>query len=138
MSREIQAGYISDIESGVFDLIILSPPCGSWSRANWANSLPPQPCRDRGHPWWFPNQLAGQQRRAKMGNEFIHFLIRALAATETAAQHGHRVDSLLEHPEDLGRTHRGTPASIWQLPEFRRSVADRVSSRSQATNASSA
>ena len=25
----------------------------------------------------------------------------------------------MEHPEDLGRMHRGEPASIWQLPEIR-------------------
>ena len=61
-----------------------------------------------------------QQRRATNGNGFIHFSIRAIASAEVAHQRGHRIRSLLEHPEDLGRTHRGTPASIWQLPALRK------------------
>ena len=68
----------------------------------------------------FPSQRMGQQRRVKNGNEFIHFSIRALAAAGVAAQRGFQVRWLLNHPEDLGRTHRGTPASIWELPELRK------------------
>ena len=85
---------------------LLSPPCGY--------------CRGRDHPWGFPNQKAGQQRRAENGTEFIYFSIRALAATGVAAQRGFQVRSLLERPEDLGRTHRRTPASIWQHSELRK------------------
>ena len=67
LSKSVQDAYISDIESGLFDYVILSPPCGTWSRANFANSQPPQPCRDRDHPWGVPNQEPSQQRRATQG-----------------------------------------------------------------------
>ena len=120
LDKDSQEAYIQDIEDGKIDVQILSPPCGTWSRANWANDLKPQPCRDRTHPWGFPNQKRQQQQRAETGNEFVHFAIRALAAGEEAKSRGHRIRSLLEHPEDLGRTPRGTPASIWQLPELRK------------------
>lgn len=36
-----------------------------------------------------------------------------------AKKKGFRVRCLLEHPKDLGRTNRGSPASIWQLPTLR-------------------
>mgnify|MGYP003333509867 CR=1 FL=1 len=120
LDKEAQESYIQQIEEGQIDMQILSPPCGTWSRANWANDLNPRPCRDKDHPWGFPNQKRQQQRRAETGNEFVHFAIRALEAAEEAKRRGHRIRSLLEHPEDLGRTPRGTPASIWQLPEIRR------------------
>ena len=119
LDKEAQERFIQRIESGDIDVMILSPPCGTWSRANWANDLKPQPCRDRAHPWGFPNQKLSQQKRADMGNEFVHFSIRALAAAKAAKARGIRIRSLLEHPEDLGMTHRGEPASIWQLPEIR-------------------
>ena len=119
LDKEAQESYIQQIEEGQIDVQILSPPCGTWSRANWANDLNPKLCRDRSHPWGFPNQKRQQQRRAETGNEFVHFAIRALAAAEEAKKRGHRIRSLLEHPEDLGRTPRGTPASIWQLPQIR-------------------
>ena len=63
--------------------------------------------------------MAHQQRRAKQGNGFIHFTIRCLSAAANARGRGFVVASLLEHPEDLGMTHRGEPASIWQLEAIR-------------------
>ena len=61
-----------------------------------------------------------QRQRANKGNTFVHFTIRAIQAGQTARARGHRVFSVLEHPEDLGMTPRGEPASIWQLPELRK------------------
>lgn len=119
MSSEVQDGWIDRIERGEFDVLIHSPPCGSWSRSNWANDSGPQPCRDRQHPWGLPGQKPAQQRRAEKGNVFVKFTIRALKASHEARARGFQIASLLEHPEDLGRTHRGEPASIWQLREIR-------------------
>ena len=50
LDKEAQEAYIQELESGAIDIQILSPTCGSWSRANWANAMKPQPCRDRDHP----------------------------------------------------------------------------------------
>ena len=79
----------------------------------------PQPCRNRENPWGLPGQLAHQARRAKDGNEFIHFSIRVVKAACAARARGFFVRSLLEHPEDLGRVPTGVPASIWQLDDIR-------------------
>ena len=116
---EIQDKWIDRVENGDFDIVIHSPPCGSWSRANYANNLPPKPCRSQRHPWRFPHNSLAQRKRAEKGDIFVHFTIRAIQAAQRAKARGFQVASLLEHPEDLGRTHRGEPASIWQLPDLR-------------------
>ena len=48
------------------------------------------------------------------------FAARIGDAACEAAGRGHFVRFTLEHPEDLGATPRGVPASIWQLDEVRR------------------
>ena len=107
------------VEQGDFDFVVISPPCGSWSRSNWANDDGPRPIRDRTPPWGLPNLRAAQQKRDTAGNEFIHFSIRTIGLVNAANKKGLRVRCLLEHPKDLGRTNRGSPASIWQLPTLR-------------------
>ena len=66
--KQSQEAWLARVEQGEFVFIILSPPCGSWSRSNWANDDGPQPCRDRKHPWGLPNLRAGQQKRATAVN----------------------------------------------------------------------
>ena len=64
LDKATQERIMSQIESGDYDLIILSPPCGSWSRANWANKSGPQPIRDRWHPWGFKSfEYASDRQR---------------------------------------------------------------------------
>ena len=43
LGEENQGEYIARILAGEFDVIIVSTPCGSWSRANWANNKGPPP-----------------------------------------------------------------------------------------------
>ena len=50
LDKDIQEVYMSNIQAGEYDVVILSPPCGSWSRASWANDDGPAPCRDRFSP----------------------------------------------------------------------------------------
>ena len=125
LDEDVQEEYIAKIHDGEYDFVILSPPCGSWSRANWANNKGPAPCRDRFHPWGFANQKDGQQGRTDRGNQFVHFSIRAIQTAQLAKAKGFHVRCLLEHPEDLGRVgpqalHQGVPASIWQIDELRK------------------
>ena len=121
LDAERQNQLIARIEEGYFDLLLLSPPCGSWSRANWRGGRGPKPCRCREHPWGYPNSLAPARRRADQGNEFILFSIRAIEAAHRArTARGVITRVFLEHPEDLGRTPGSDPASIWQVPEIRR------------------
>ena len=46
-----QREWLARIGAGDFDMVILSPPCGTWSRASWAKDDGPPPCRDYFHPW---------------------------------------------------------------------------------------
>ena len=119
LDKGSQAKYLEKIESGDFDLQILSPPCGTWSRANFSNNAGPKSCRDRQHPWGKPSMPRHQRGRAERGNEFIPFSIRAIAAARDANSRGFRTKTIWEHPEDLGKMHSGEPASVWQLPETR-------------------
>ena len=46
---------VTKIKRGDFDIIIImSPPCSTWSRAVWANRLGPKPVRSREFPFGFP------------------------------------------------------------------------------------
>ena len=119
LDKDSQAKYLEKIESGYFDLQILSPPCGTWSRANFSNNTGPEPCRNMQNPWGLPNMPKHQRLRAENGNEFIHFSLQAIASAADANSRGFRTKTIWEHPEDLGRMHKGEPASIWQLPEVR-------------------
>ena len=90
---------LSRIDSGDFDAVILSPPCGTWSRAPWSNNAGPGPVRSRHHPWGCPSQRSKADRRRLLeGNEFIHFSLRAIAGAQSAKRRGRKVAVLLEHP----------------------------------------
>ena len=122
--KATQDEWIGRLEDGDFDCVLLSPPCGTWSRANWANKSGPKPCRNRRWPWGIPHLKRSQQRRAENGNEFIHFSIRAITTAQLSRKKGHVVRCVLEHLEDLGRLHNGESASIWQLGELRCAFGD--------------
>ena len=124
LDKASQDKWMARIESGDFDVVILSPPCGSWSRANYSDKPGPQPVRSREHPWGKPGLLHRDQLRARNGNEFVHFSIRAVVAAQSCKRRGRRVTTLWEHPEDLGRTRRGTPASVWQLSNVRQAYGE--------------
>ena len=101
LDKDRQAELEARISDGEFDFIILSPPCGSWSRCNYSSKPGARPCRSKDFPWGFPNASQHQKARAEQGNEFIHFCIRAVEATRTARKrHGHVCRVLWEHPED--------------------------------------
>ena len=49
LDSKAQERIMAEIESGDVDLVILSPPCASWSRAPWSNNTGPGPVRSREH-----------------------------------------------------------------------------------------
>ena len=126
LDEECQQYWMSRVESGYFDIIILSPPCGSWSRANYSNRPGPKPVRSRAHPWGLPGLQRSQQKRCTNGNTFIHFSIRAILAAQDCKRRGRWVSTLWEHPEDLGLTSKGVPASVWQLKIVRTAYKESV------------
>lgn len=125
LSSDAQEAIMARISAGDYDIVILSPPCSTWSRARFSDKPGPGPVRNRQHPWGIPHlQHEWMKRHARDGNTFIHFSIRAIAAAQGCKRRGFRVMTLLEHPEDLGRTKNGVPASIWQLQELRKAYAE--------------
>ena len=68
LDKAAQESFLAEIGSGDFDVIILSPPCGSWSRANFSSNPGPKPVRNRQHPWGLPNMRANDQRWAETGH----------------------------------------------------------------------
>ena len=60
----IQDRYIQRVEAGFYDVVIASPPCGSFTRIVWTNSAGPPPCRSSGHPFGFPWADASSKARA--------------------------------------------------------------------------
>ena len=119
MDIESQQAWLDRVEKGELFMTILSPPCGTWSRANYSSKPGPQPCRSKRYPWGFPHAKARVKARAQAGNAFVHFSIRAILAAQSCKRKGLMTRCLVEHPEDLGATGRGILASIWQLHELR-------------------
>ena len=56
LDTQVQAQLEARLRGGEFDVVILSPPCGTWSRANYSPKPGPKPCRSRQYPWGFPGQ----------------------------------------------------------------------------------
>ena len=50
LDRQAQEALLAQIGAGDYDVLILSPPCGNWSRANFSDKPGPKPCRNRQHP----------------------------------------------------------------------------------------
>ena len=119
IDNDAQARWEARIRDGEFDITILTPPCSSWTRALFRPGGLPS-CRDKKNPWGLSHALDKVRAKARAGNVFVHFTIRFAAAAFAARKFsGTTVRVLIEHPEDLGRSTHGTPASIWQLPAVR-------------------
>ena len=54
LDGEAQSRWEARIESGEFDLIVLTPPCSSWTRSLFQPGGP-VPCRIKAHPWGLPH-----------------------------------------------------------------------------------
>lgn len=116
---------MSDLSCGVYDVLIITPPCNSFSRATWAGG-DPKPCRSKSYPKGFPWASGSNRERARLGNLFVELTLQAIEVA-----HSSGTLFLLEHPEDLGVTYSGgEPSSIWQWMEVLS-----VLERTQATTA---
>ena len=98
-----------------FDVLIISPPGSTWSRARHNRGSPdPHPLRNAAYPWGFPWLSSENWAQVRQGNEFVKksfHLCKLFALRDKFF--------LLAHPEDLGATADGSqPASIWQVKEF--------------------
>ena len=104
---------IDSISAGAWDVLIITPPCSTWSRVRWANKMGPPPVRSRQWVWGFPWLEGRWKKDCDNGNCFIRKTLEA-----SALAHSVGCKFFIEHPEDLGTTAAGFPASIWILPEL--------------------
>ena len=104
------------IQIGVFDVLILSPPCSTFSRARhrYSGTFGPRPLRSHAHLLGFPWLRDADNRRVEQANFFVR---QSFKAARLQQQQG--LYFILEHPEDLGRVSSGErPASIWAFDEI--------------------
>ena len=72
------------VSAGQFDVIIVTPPCGSYSRIVWSNTDGPPPCRSSAFPKGFPWATGSTKARLLRGNLHVNFAIRILNAAAEA------------------------------------------------------
>ena len=108
----------TEIHEHSWDIVLLSPPCKTFSRAREHRRTErhgPGPSRSHTYPFGFP-WLAERSRAAVDRENF--YLRQSFNVIKAAIKSG--MGWLLVHPEDLGALHSGQrPASIWQLDELR-------------------
>jgi len=109
--------YLQTARRGEHDTILASPPCGTFSRARWANRDGPRPLRlghcPRGFPW-----LSGPAKRGvDQANSFIDFCASVLS---NHFKQSSLASGLMEHPEDLGAVKSGHHlGSAWQFANIK-------------------
>ena len=115
-SPAIWESITQQLKEGLVDVVLLSPPCNTFSRARfqWKRSPGPRPVRNASFPWGFPWLSNSNQTLVTLHNYFVKqcLLLSSLAASLNRY-------FIIEHPEDLGTVEGEQPASIWQLPEMR-------------------
>ena len=133
--EENQQKLLKQVVEGQFDAILMSPPCGTWSRAPWANTHGPRPLRSHLEPWGFPWLEGHRLQKVTDSNSMIWLCVQILQLLE---KKDFVTAFLLEHPENLGAvssfkrkarkawfqtiSSQVRPASIWQLQELQRFV----------------
>ena len=109
-----------ELDDGKWDVVIMSPPGSTWSRARYNSSADgggPKPLRNSVHPWGFPWLEGAAKQSAQLGNCF--FIVQCMTLIEKLLKLERCF--IFEHPEDLGRTRSWEhPASVWQLLRMRR------------------
>lgn len=120
LQTSLRDQVLGKVAAGRWQVVVMRPPCRSWSRAVWANRRGPHPLRSAGHPWGFPWTSGADGDKVECENGLVQFCLDIFEAARSArCEDGRPVLLLLEHPEDLGTSELGRPASIWQLPKIR-------------------
>ena len=110
-----------------YDVIILSPPCSTFSRAPWSNRKGPRPVRSFLKPKGLERLSWMERKKANWGNTLKDFTFEVIILALER-----QVPMLLfENPEDLGALQHGPyagqrPASMWQDERFQKLLADRA------------
>ena len=115
-SESLWEQLMCEVRDGLWDVVILSPPCNTYSRARcqWRSHPGPRPLRSKAFPWGFPWLSNSHYKLVQQHNYFVRQCVKMCKVTIQT-----RSFFLLEHPEDLGAVGEEIPASIWQLEEIR-------------------
>lgn len=113
--KKLIDSLLLEIDSRVFDVIIVTPPCNTFSRARSSGRPGPKPLRSAHFPWGFPWLTGSRHHSCELGNYFVKTSWLLIQRAQGAG-----IPHFMEHPEDLGATSAGhRPGSIWQFPEQR-------------------
>ena len=98
-SQKLWDSILKDCVSGSFDVVVLSPPCNTFSRARWnfCGTFGPRPLRSSHFPKGFPWLREQDLVKVNQGN---FFMLQSLMIAETVSSRGGFF--ILEHPEQLG------------------------------------
>ena len=115
------------IDSKMFQVILCTPPCSTFSRVRCANKRGPPPVRDANHPAGYPWLKDSRAHEAWLGTMLVEFSIKVFQTASQVSEQSpdHPIFLLWEHPEDLGMCVREEddmhiqPASVWQLDAVR-------------------
>eukprot|EP00435_Cladocopium_sp_Y103_P022226 s207_g5.t1 len=123
----VRDDWLDKIKRGMFEVVLVTPPCSTFTRVRMANLRGPPPIRSRTYPWGFPWLSKQHLHEASLGNDLVIFMVDVYKAAEICVAKGRLPFVFLfsEHPEDLGRVYREEdnaaldPAAIWQLDMVR-------------------
>ena len=111
LNSQLWDKIFQELEAGLWNVVVMSPPCNTFSRVrfNWKTSPGPRPLRNfnwpRGFPWLTGSNL-------QLAQDHNYLVDQTIATAHKCFQCN--ADFLIEHPEDLGACHGEWPASIWQ------------------------
>ena len=109
LAPELQDDLRNRLKSKVYDVLVITPPCNTHSRARSANSNGPPPVRSKAWPLGFPWLRGKHLASVKLANALMEFTWELCLLA-----HSVHVPWLSEHPEDLEVTPSGdNPASFW-------------------------
>ncbi len=105
------------IPEGIPTAVIAVPSTSTWARGRHSCPLGPKPLRDKQWPWGLPWLAPREQEQVDAANAELRHIMRVIVAVLDRAPGAH---IMIFHPEQLGPARRGSPATVWDLPELRR------------------
>ena len=106
---------LHDVRDGCYNLIYVSPPSATFSRSALAGSSARAPLRDERWPEGYPWLRGKPLKQADAGTRAVRQALDLVRAASML-----HIPWLWEHPEHLGTTAGGMPASVWTWPELRK------------------
>ena len=114
-TREKHLTDLTSLRKGLYDIVAMSPPRSTFSRATWASFRGPRPVRSYAQPRGLERLTAKERDRAIIGNIFADFSFEVAKLALQSA-----LSSCWNSPKILGLcrpTLEKRPATMWQWPQ---------------------